>query len=133
MTFSGLSKIALLAGCVTLLFTACGGSPETPANDAPAAANASPTVQPSPLTDFERALRFIRNGQFTYIWVFKRKDGKPLTGNDSDFLRTNAPQVVDWAATDDKTVVVAGTNFDLEEGNLEKLKQRFEVEDYSNR
>lgn len=133
MTFSGLSKFAVLFG-TTLIITACGGSPETATNETPApAAITSPTVQPSPLTDFEKALRFIRNGQFTYVWVFSRKDGKPLTGNDSEFLRTNAPQVVDWAATDDKKIVVAGTNFNLEEGNLEKLKQRFVVEDYSNR
>ena len=40
-------------------------------------------------------MQFIRNGQFAYVWVFSRKDGKPLDGADSTFLRTNAPQVVD--------------------------------------
>ena len=56
---------------------------------------------------------------------------KPLTPEDNEFLKTNAPQFVDKAATKDKTKVVAGTNFNLEEGNLEMLKKRFVVEDYS--
>ena len=117
-----------------LLLGACGGSaPETSKTitNTPTATPAGPS--PSPLTDFEEALRFVRNGQYTYIWVISRKDGKPIQPDDNAFLKTNAPQVVDWAATKDKTKVVAGTNFNLEEGNLEKLKSRFVMEDYSAR
>jgi hypothetical protein len=113
-----------------LLFGACGGHAPEPSN-----ANTSPEAPASPaaspLTDFEEALRFVRNGQYTYVYVISRKDGKPFTPEDSDFLKTNAPQFVDKAATKDKTKVVAGTNFNLEEGNLELLKKRFVVEDYS--
>ncbi len=113
-----------------LLLGACGGSgPVTPNTNTTAEAPASPAA--SPLTDFEEALRFVRNGQYTYVYVISRKDKKPLQPDDNTFLKTNAPQVVDWAATKDKTKVVAGTNFNLEEGNLEMLKKRFVVEDYS--
>ena len=49
------------------------------------------------------------------------------------FLRTNAPQVVDWVTTDEGKRVIAGTNFDLAKGNLELLKKRFVVEDYTNK
>jgi hypothetical protein len=52
---------------------------------------------------------------------------------DSIFLRTNAPQVVDWVTTDEGKKVIAGTNFNLEEGNLEVLKKRYNAEDYSNK
>ena len=113
------------------LLAACGGSPSTSNTASSPAPAASPSVQVSPLTGFEKHLQFIRNGQYTYIWVFSRKDGKPLEPTDSIFLRTNAPQVVDWAITDDKKKVIAGTNFNLEEGNLELLKKRYVVEDYS--
>ena len=119
---------------IVLLLASCGGSPQSTTNTNPTpAAVASPSPAPSPLNDFEEALRYVRNGQFTYIWVISRKDGKPLQPEDSTFLKTNAPQVVDWAATKDKTKVVAGTNFNLAEGNLEVLKKRFVVEDYSAR
>lgn len=118
---------------LVLTLGACGGggAPATSSTNTntPAATPAGPS--PSPLTDFEEALRFVRNGQYTYIYVISRKDGKPLTSEDSDFLKINAPQLVDKAATKDKMKVVGGTNFNLEEGNLELLKKRFVVEDYS--
>ena len=127
-----LNRIGLVM-TVALLFAACGGSPNTSQTAPSPAPAASPSVQASPLNDFEKALQFIRNGQYTYIWVISRKDGKPLTAEDSAFLKTNAPQIVDLAATDDKRKAVAGTNFNLEEGNMEALKKRFVVEDLSNK
>jgi hypothetical protein len=85
------------------------------------------------LTQFESDLQYVRNGQFTYIWVFSRKDGKPLDKEDAEYLRKNAPQVVDWVTTDNGRRVIGGTNFDLEKGNMELLKKRFVVEDYTAR
>ena len=117
---------------LALLLTACNGSAPGNANSNSAAATpASPA--PSPLEVFEKDLQYIRNGQYTYVWVFSRKDGKPLEPTDSIFLRANAPQVVDWVTTDGGKKVIAGTNFNLEEGNLEALKKRYVTEDYSNR
>lgn len=91
----------------------------------------SPKPQASPLVGFARDLQYIKNGQYTYVWVFSRKDGKALDKEDSQFLRTNAPQVVDWVMTDEGKKVIGGTNFNLEEGNLALLKKRFVAEDYS--
>src|SRR6185295_9396241 len=93
-----------------LLLGACGGAAPETANTNTSTPTATPAgPSPSPLTDFEEALRFVRNGQYTYIYVISRKDGKPLSPEDSEFLKTNAPQFVDKAATKDKTKVVAGT------------------------
>src|SRR5688500_981608 len=79
-----------------LFFGACGGgTPTDTSNSSPAPAG-SPTPAPSPLTGFEKDLQYIRNGGYTYVWIFSRKDGKPLDKEDGRFLRTNAPQVVDW-------------------------------------
>ena len=118
---------------LALLATGCGGGTSTSApnnNQTPPPPAASPTAS---LTAFEQDLQYIRNGQYTYIWVFSRKDGKPLESTDSAFLRTNAPQVVDWVTTDGGKKVIGGTNFNLEEGNLEALKKRYVAEDYSNK
>ena len=126
-------NIALLL--LAVLFAACGGLPSTsnvPPPETPAPA-ASPTPQSSPLTGFEKDLKYIKDGQFSYVWVFSRKDGKPLDKDDSAFLRVNAPQVVDWVVTDGGKKVIAGTNFNLEEGNLDVLKNRFVAEDYTGR
>jgi len=114
----------------SLLFVRCGGgSPSTTTNTPAPQSSSAPAA--SPLTGFEKDLQYIRNGQYTYVWVFSRKDHKPLDKDDSAFLRTNAPQVVDWVTTDEGRKVIGGTNFNLEEGNLELLKKRFVAEDYS--
>jgi hypothetical protein len=124
-------KFKCLLILFVLVFTGCSGTTtQTPSNSS-ATASPEPSVQSSPLTGFEKHLQFIRNGQFSYVWVFSRKDGKPLEPTDSIFLRANAPQVVDWVMTDDRMKVIAGTNFNLEEGNLELLKRRYVVEDYT--
>ena len=119
---------------IALLFSSCSSAPPGNSNsNSSVEPTASPSSSASPLSNFEERLQFIRNGQYTYIWVFSRKDGKPLEPADSIFLRANAPQVVDWVTTDDRTKAIAGTNFNLEEGNLELLKKRFVAEDYSNK
>lgn len=119
---------------LVLLLGGCGGSaPENSSSNGNTAAATPAGPAPSPLKGFEADLQYIRNGQYTYVWVFSRKDGKPLDPTDSVFLRTNAPQVVDWVTTDGGKKVIAGTNFNLEEGNLEVLKKRYVAEDYSNK
>src|SRR5258708_35347279 len=65
---------SLFAGCMKN--TSESTAPQ--ANGTPA--QASP--QASPLTGFEKDLQYIRNGQYAYVWVFSRKDGKPLDKDD---------------------------------------------------
>jgi hypothetical protein len=121
-----LGAICALPGCNTR-------NSSSPSVTATQSQNSAPTPQRSPLTKFESDLQYVRNGGFTYIWVFSRKDGKPLDKDDAAYLRKNASQVVDWVGTDDGKRFIAGTNFDLEKGNMELLTKRFAVEDYSGR
>jgi hypothetical protein len=93
------------------------------------ASQSSPAA--SPKTGFEADLDYVRKGQYTYVWVFSRKDGQPLDKDDGAYLRTNAPQVVDWVTSEGGKKVIAGTNFDLAQGNLALLLKRFNVEDYT--
>src|SRR6267142_2216408 len=124
------SSLIILTFLVSgLLSTSCSSTnnPTTVEESTPTQTSAPP----SPKTGFEADLDYVRKGQYTYIWVFSRKDGKPLDKNDAAFLRTNAPQVVDWVTTEEGKRVIAGTNFDLAKGNLSLLKKRFNVEDYT--
>ena len=121
----------IIAGVVfaALSLASCGGSN---ANQSPAPSVPTTDASPAPTrTGFEADLDYVRKGQYTYVLVFSRKDGKPLDKNDGAYLRTNAPQVVDWVTTDEGKKVIAGTNFDMEKGNLNLLKKRFVVEDYT--
>lgn len=85
----------------------------------------------TPATQFERDLKYIRDGHFQYVWVFSRKDEKELTKEDSEALRTNAPKVVDWVTTDSNHKVIGGSNFAIEAPQLAALEKRFKIEDYS--
>lgn len=126
-------KLKCLIILFVLLLTGCSGSTTETSNQPEATASTSPqsSAQSSPQSEFEKDLQFIRNGGFTYVWLISRKDGKPLEPGDTIFLKANAPQVVDWVRTDEGRKVFAGTNFNLEEGNLEVLKRRYNMEDYS--
>jgi len=131
-----ISKFGLLALSVALVgavLPACSHSGTNRAASDSASTPPTTTTSLAPRTAFERDLQFIRNGQFGHIWVFSRQDGKPIDKDDAAYLRANAPQVVDWVTTDEGKRVIAGTNFDLEQGNMPQLRQRFVVEDYTGR
>jgi len=93
--------------------------------------SATPKPTASPLVGFAKDLQFIKNGQYSYVYVFSRKDGKPLQPDDGQFLRKEAPQMVDCVTSEDDKKAICGTNFNLEEGNMGTLKKRLNVEDYT--
>jgi hypothetical protein len=120
--------IVLLA----LMFSGCNRSTsETSVSNPTPLPSALPTS--TPLNDFDEALQFIKNGQFTYIWVFTRKDGKPFDPADSVILQTRARQIVDFTMTKDRKRGVAGSNFPFDDADLVELKKRYVIEDYSAR
>jgi len=124
----------LLLTITILAVSSCGGGNQPSSNSQTGnsqPAPAAPAPAASPLTGFEKDLDYVRKGQYTFVWVFSRKDGNPIDKDDAGYLRTNAPQVVDWVTSDGGKKVIAGTNFDLALGNLELLKKRFVVEDYT--
>ena len=121
----------LLAVVVLLLLISACSSPEPNRGGEPPAAQSIPAA--SPKSAFERDLQFIRNGNFTYVWVFSRPDGKPIDREDAKFLREKAPQFVDLITTDEGKRAIGGTNFDLEQAGLPELRKRFVVEDYTGR
>ena len=112
---------------LTLLASGCHKSESDSADTTKPAKPAA-----SPLVGFAKDLQFIKNGQYTYIYVLARKDGKQLDSEDKEYLRKNAPQIVDTVKTDDGKKAIIGTNFDLADGPmLTALKKRYVVEDYS--
>lgn len=111
-----------------LSFAGCRRS--SPADDGPPDTSTYRPVA-TPATEFERDLKFVRDGHFTHIWLFSRKDGKELAKEDSDALHTNAPKVVDWVKTEANRKVIAGSNFDIDPAQLTVLQKRFKIEDYS--
>jgi hypothetical protein len=114
---------------VAFLLASSGGCRRGASDETPDTSSYRPEATPA--SEFERDMKFIRDGHFTYVWIFSRKDGKELTKEDSAALRTNAPKVVDWVTTDGQKKVIGGSNFPLEPANLAALQKRFTIEDYS--
>jgi hypothetical protein len=120
------SVIAIVVAACLVSFSACKQKADDDTPD-----NSTYRPESTPATQFERDLKYIRDGHFTHVWIFSRKDGKELTSEDSAALRTNAPKVVDWVTTDGNKKVIGGSNFDLEPAQMAALQKRFKVEDYS--
>jgi hypothetical protein len=126
--FNSILLALLIGSLLTISFSGCRRQATTDDDGPPDTSTYRP--ESTPATQFERDLKFIRDARFNHVWVFSRKDGKELTAEDSEALRTNAPKVVDWVKTDQNRVI-AGSNFPLEAKQLEALQKRFKIEDYS--
>lgn len=97
--------------------------------------SASPSPRrPQPQTEFERDLDFVRTGHFKYVYVIARPDGAVLDKDDITYLTENTPKETNQrVATDGKRRVIVGTNFVFTPENIDALRKRFTVEDYSGR
>lgn len=118
-------KLSLLFVFMALSF-ACGRISFSPENT-------NSTIQPKEnLTSLEREIRDMQTANFKFVFVFKRKDDGAFDKEDRDYLRENRPSDANrWIATDDKKAFVAGSNFIFPPENLEILRKRFIIEDYS--
>jgi hypothetical protein len=90
----------------------------------------APAEQPK--DSFERALRGVESGDFTYIFVLRRKDGGAFVGDDSKFIKANTPPGTNqFVLTDEDRTIIIGSNFPFSPENLKALGERFNIEDYS--
>jgi hypothetical protein len=129
LTFSAAFLIVLLAAAMV-----CGcrrGGTDAQTADSSSNASSSPR-RPPPQTEFERDLEYVRLGHFKYIYVISRPDGAALTNDDITYLTENTPKETNQrVATEGRRRVIVGTNFVFTPENLDALRKRFTVEDYS--
>lgn len=123
----------LIVLVVALLFSGCQrGGENSPTNDN--TTTSSSPRKPQPQTEFERDLDYVRTGSFTYVYVIARPDGAVINKDDVTYLTENTPKETNQrVATDGMRRVIIGTNFVFTPENLDALRKRFTVEDYSGR
>jgi hypothetical protein len=124
-------KNKLLLAVAFLILIVCGASceqaPSMRANNATPLPTAETTEK---LTSLQREVRDMEG--FKFILVIKRKDGGAFDGEDKKFLRENSPLEINRRVlTEDQKAFVVGSNFPFPPENLENLKKRFAIEDYS--
>lgn len=115
---------------VTILGNACQPNPTIMKDVAP-----SPTPMSTAevkATTFKEDLREMRDANFDFILVFRRKDGGVFDKEDRKFLRENTPPEVNrWRASDNDRAFIAGSGFVFLPEQMAALTARFEVTDYS--
>ena len=83
-------------------------------------------------SEYETEVEAMRNADFDYIFVFKRRDGNPMTSDDKKYVRNNSHYATNrFTLSDDEKTIFAGSNFKFEKTGLDLLKDRFEVTDLS--
>lgn len=130
-------KVKSLIVFVMLLvsaFTACQPSQrileDSKQNEPPPAGERTPANPTG--DDFEDRLKSVQLMGFQFVYSFKKKDGSVLVTEDKRFLKENSPRDTNqWVLTTDEKGVIAGTNYVFTPENLENLRKRFDVKEYS--
>lgn len=74
----------------------------------------------------------MRTADFDFVYVFRRKDGSALDGEDKKYLRANSPAATNrFILSDANRAAIAGSSFRFEPENLAKLGERFAIENFS--
>jgi len=83
-------------------------------------------------SNFASDLQAMKTANFDYIFIFRRRDGGAFDAEDKKYLRANAPVETNrFVSTDNGKAFIAGSKFKFPPQNLEILRIRFNVEDYS--
>lgn len=98
-----------------------------------------PTPEPSvastpeiPVDDFQERLKSVQTGGFEFVYALRRKDGEVFTSEDKQYLRENLPPDTNQKQlTSDNKALIIGSNYIFPLVNLDALKKRFKIEDYS--
>jgi hypothetical protein len=92
-----------------------------------------PEVSITPqVSAFDADLQSMRNADFKFILVFRRRDGGAMTSEDKAFINANTPPDVNRRRlSDDDKAVIIGSNFPFLPGTIANLTDRFVMEDHS--
>lgn len=124
-------RLGALTLGVSILFGGIGCKPNPRIVNSARTPEPSQTDRPAP-AGFEADLEAMRTADFTYIYVFRRKDGGELDNMDKGFINTNKPAEVNRVRlSDDGRAVIFGSNFRLPDEALKNLKDNYGFEDYS--
>ena len=125
------SVVKMLALSLAIIFAVgCDNTEEKTAGNS----NASNKVvaEEKKKDDFVERLNSVRTGNFDFILAFRRPDGEVLSGDDKKFLKANSPNDTNqWVLTADGKTAIAGSNYKFLPPQLDILKKRFVIQDYS--
>ncbi len=92
----------------------------------PAPVNTAPTV-----SSFDTDLQGMKNADFKFILVFRRKDNAVMDAEDKALVNTHTSDANRRKLSDGGKVVIIGSNFPFLPGTIANLTDRFIMEDHS--
>jgi len=92
---------------------------------------ATPVAAEDKQAVFKSELEKMRTADLQYIFVFRRKDGSGFDGEDKKILRASLPFNNRVVLADEDKAVIVGSNYKFPPENLDALRARFDIEDYS--
>ena len=122
----------LLFASSALFLAACEPAPSMMPNS-----NSTPIVPPvsentEKLPDVQREVRSMEDAGFKFIFVLRRKDGGAFDREDKKYIADNIPAETNRRIlTEADKVFVLGSNYEFSQPNLEMLRKRFNMEDFS--
>lgn len=123
-----MSSIVLLLVFATLACAPNQRIINSAASETPAPVN----IAPPAVGGFDGDLQTMRNADFKFILVFRRKDGAVLNADDKTFANVNGPADVNRRRiADNGKAIIIGSNFPFLPGMMEKMAERFTIENYS--
>jgi hypothetical protein len=94
--------------------------------------NGATVVEQANVSNFERDLQTMKTANFDFIFAFRRADGGAFDSEDKKYLRANTPPGTNrFVSTDEGRAFIAGSLYAFSPENLNALRNRFAVEDYS--
>lgn len=93
--------------------------------------NAAPPPVENKQAAYESDLQTMKTANLKYIFVYRRTDGGAFDGEDKKYLRTNLPTTNRIIMTDEGKAFIVGSNYKFPPENLEVLRLRFNVENFS--
>jgi hypothetical protein len=97
-----------------------------PAPESTVAANAGPAYD-----TVESEVENMRNANFDFILVLRRRDGGVMQSDDKAFVRSSTPNVNRRSLVDGDKAIVLGANAETLGDVAKKLSERFEIQDFS--
>ncbi len=124
---ASLVAAALLTCVVTL---GCGPNPRimNSANEQSESKQLATPIPPS----FDGDIEAMRTADFDFIYVFRRKDGGMMDGDDRVFVNENTPLETNRRKiSDEGKAIILGSNFKFPPELMQKLTDRFAFTDFS--
>ena len=111
-----------------LLMTACG------ANDSILkSGKETPPANSAAVSELESDLAAVKNADFRWIYVLRRKDGGVIDADDKKVIKANTVEANRRVSSDGDKAFIIGTNTQIPTEKLTALFQYFAVEDHSPR